>query len=222
MAVKKAITKRQKELLKVIYEYIKGSGYPPTFEEMRERLGVTSNQSVLDHLEQLKAKEFIKREESGARSIAILPLGYEALGKPLLVAFLGVSSAGAPLETIEISGDWHTISDEVARLKDDVFLLKISGDSMINAGIDDGDVVLVKSQKEFYSGEIVLAQTADGSTIKRFISQDKPPYIYLKPENPNYENILFSDDVELKGKVVSVLKKGYWRGVKEHADKKVK
>lgn len=198
----------------VIYEYIKDTGYPPTFEEMRERLGVSSNQSVLDHLENLRKNDFIKRKESEARSIAILPLGYEALGKPHLVAFLGVTSAGSPLETVEISGEWQSVSPEVAKLKDEVFLLKISGDSMINAGIDDGDVVLVKNEKEFYHGEIVLAQIGDQSTVKRFMSEDKPPYVYLKPENPNHKIILFDDDVELSGKIISVLKNGYWKGVR--------
>ncbi|PIS31665.1 repressor LexA [Candidatus Saganbacteria bacterium CG08_land_8_20_14_0_20_45_16] len=209
-----SLTKRQKDLLTVIYDYIKDSGYPPTFEEMRALLGVSSNQSVIDHLEKLVEGKFLKRNEAGARKIAILPFGYKALGKPPLVAFLGATSAGAPLETVEIEGEWKSLSEDVEKLNEDVFLLKISGDSMINAGIDDGDVVLVQSVKEFYNGDVVLAQIGSESTVKRFITQDKPPYLYLKPENPKYKNILFTDDVELKGKVISVLKNGYWKGVK--------
>jgi repressor LexA len=211
------ITKRQKELLEIIYQYIKDTGYPPTFEEMRERLNVSSNQSVVDLLEKLNSGRFIQKKEAGARNIAILPLGYSALGQPVLVAFRGVTSAGAPIEAIEISGNWQTMPslvDKIEKLQDEVFLLKISGDSMINAGIDDGDVVLVKSQKEFVSGEVVLAQIGSDSTVKRFMSEDKPPYVYLKPENPKYKNILFSDDAELKGKVISVLKNGYWKSIK--------
>lgn len=209
----KPITKRQKELLSAIYQHIKDSGYPPIFEEMRESLGVSSNQSIVDLLTKLKDRGFIKRDE-GARSIAILPFGYEALGEPSLVPFLGFISAGAPLETIEISGEWQPVSSDLARLKEDVFLLKISGDSMINAGIEDGDVVLVQSQKEFVSKDVVLAQIGNELMVKRFISEDKPPYIYLKPENPKYDNILFTDETELKGKVISVLKNGYWKPVK--------
>lgn len=212
--MKKEATKRQKELLNIIYEYIKGSGFPPTFEEMREKLNVSSNQSVIDLLEKLKEGGYVSRKEAGARNMAILPLGYEVLGKPPLVAFLGVASAGAPIETIEITGEWQETSQEVMTLKDNVFLLKISGDSMINAGIDNGDLVLVKSQKEFISGDVVLAQKDSGATVKRFISEDKPPYVYLKPENPKYQNILFSDDTTLQGKVISVLKSGYWKPVK--------
>ncbi|OGZ33073.1 MAG: repressor LexA [Candidatus Portnoybacteria bacterium RIFCSPLOWO2_12_FULL_39_9] len=213
---KGTITKRQKELLSIIYNYIKNSGYPPTFEEMKEDLNVSSNQSIIDLLVKLEKQDFIKRNESSARSINILPLGYKVLNKLPLIPFLGATSAGAPIEAIEISGEWQSVSSEVARLKDEVFLLKISGDSMINAGIDDGDMVLVKSQKEFFSGDVVLANVKDESTVKRFISDDNPPYVYLKPENPDpkHKVILFEDGMRLVGKVISVFKNGQWKSVK--------
>lgn len=85
---------------------------------------------------------------------------------------------------------------------------------MINAGIEDGDVVFIKEEKEFVSGDVVLAQIEEGKTVKRFVSDDKPPYIYLKPENPNYESIPFTDEMQLLGKVVSVIKHGQWKPVK--------
>jgi len=204
------LTKRQRDMLLVLYEYIKNSGYPPTFEEMRERLGVTSNQSVLDLLHKLEEKRLIARTESSARGIAILPLGYDALKEEPLVPFLGVTHAGSPITAIDIEGEWQQLPGEVARLAGEVFLLKVAGDSMINAGIDEGDVVLVKNQREFMSGDIVLAQVNGESTVKRFISQDKPPYHYLKPENPKYPPIFFTSTVEMKGKVVSILKGGQW------------
>ena len=210
----KLITTRQKELLAIIYEFITNIGYTPTFEEMRERLGVSSNQSVIDLLEKLRRANFIKRNETAARSLTILPLGYEILGRPHLAAFLGVTSAGAPIQSLEISGEWQPISKDVSRLAEEMFMLKITGDSMINAGIDDGDAVLVQTKKEFISGEIVYAQIGDEGTVKRFISEDKPPYVYLKPENPKYENIVFTDDVRLKGKIVSILKSNYWQSIK--------
>ncbi|MDO9027351.1 MAG: transcriptional repressor LexA [Candidatus Roizmanbacteria bacterium] len=207
------ITPRQKDLLSIIYNYIKSEGYSPTFEEMRERLKVSSNQSVIDLLVKLDKNKFIKKNEAIARSIAILPLGYQILGKPPMAPFLGITSAGAPINAIEVSGNWQQISPSVAQLADKVFLLKISGDSMINAGIDDGDMVLVKTEKEFISGNIVLARINDEVTIKRFVSDDKPPYIYLKPENPKYDVIPATDQMKLEGKVISILKEGYWRPV---------
>lgn len=207
------LTKRQTEMLSVIYDYIKDTGYPPTFEEMRGRLGVSSNQSVINLLSKLEQKDAIKRNESSARSITIKPLGYKTLDRPPLVAFLGVTTAGAPLEPIEISGEWQQVSQDTAILRSDVFLLKISGDSMINAGIDDGDVVLVKSEKEFSSGSVVLADIDGQKTIKRFISDDHPPFVYLKPENPNYPIIPFTHKMRLVGQVISVLKNGRWQSV---------
>lgn len=207
------VTERQKQMLFIIYNYIKNSGYPPTFEEMRDALGVTSNQSVIDLLNKLEAKRAIKRNESVARSIAILPLGYEILGKPHLVPFLGISHAGSPMEAIQIEGEWQPLSPNVAKLEEEVFLLKVSGDSMINAGIDNGDIVLVKRHKEFVSGDIVFARIGDDATIKRFVSEDKPPYLYLKPENPNHEIIYFTEDVILEGKVISILKNGQWESI---------
>ncbi|MCL5435190.1 MAG: transcriptional repressor LexA [Patescibacteria group bacterium] len=208
--MKLPITERQKVMLSVIYDYIKNTGYPPTFEEMKDKLGVSSNQSVLDLLNKLEEKRAIKRSTS-ARSITILPYGYEILGKPPLVPFLGISHAGAPIQALQIDGEWQQMPGEISKLEGDVYLVKVSGDSMINAGIDDGTIVLVKEQKEFVSGDIVLAQIGDESTIKRFISEDKPPYLYLKPENPKYNIILFTDEVELKGKVISIVESGQWR-----------
>ena len=208
------ITKRQKQLLEIIYNYIKDTGYPPTFEEMRESLDVVSNQSIIDLLTKLENQKLLKRNEASARSLTILPLGNKILERPPLIPFLGSTTAGSPMETMEIAGEWKQISPEIKELKNNVFILKVFGDSMINAGIENEDIVLVKEQKEFISGDIVLAQTEDGSTIKRFISEDKPPYIYLKPENSKYKNIIFTDGMELKGKVISILKNGYWGPVK--------
>ncbi len=211
------LTKRQNDLLLMIYDYIKSTGYPPTFEDMRESLNVRSNQSVIDLLAKLIQQNIIKKGE-GARNLAILPLGYKALNKPSLTPFMGVTSAGVPMEAIAISGEWHPISgiydDKLEKLNEQLFMLRVSGDSMINAGIDNGDVVLVQSKKEFVSGEVVLAEVGGDSTIKRFISEDKPPYVYLKPENPKYENIVFTEEVRLKGKVISVLKDDNWKSVK--------
>jgi len=208
------ITKRQKQLLEIIYNYIKDTGYPPTFEEMRESLGVVSNQSIIDLLKKLEKQKFLKRNEASARSLTILPHGNKILERPPLIPFLGATTAGSSIEAMEITGEWKQISPEIKELKNNIFILKVYGDSMINAGIENEDIVLVKAQKEFISGDIVLAKIEDGSTIKRFISDDKPPYVYLKPENPKYSNIPFRENMEMIGKVISILKNGYWGPIK--------
>lgn len=211
--MKRGLTKRQKELLSIIYHYVKDSGYPPTFGEMRKKLGVSSNQSIVDLLKKLLDAGYIQRQASEARSIAILPRGYRALDQPLLVPFLGATAAGVPSEVIEIKGEWQQLSNEIEQSKD-VFVLKVRGDSMINAGINDNDMVLVEHRQHFVHMDIVLAEVDQEATIKRFMSVDTPPYLYLKPENPAYESILFKDNVELKGKVLGVLNSGTLRSVK--------
>lgn len=211
--MQKQITKRQKELLVVLYQYIENTGYPPTFNDMREDLGVSSNQSVIDLLRKLIDHKMIRKTESQARGISILPLGYEALEKPPLAPYLGATTAGLPAEAVSLEGDWvgvPSVHDNLERLNDEVFVLKVNGDSMINAGISDGDNVLIQKKKEFVTREIVLAYVGEDATIKRFISTDKPPYLFLQPENPKYERLLFTDDTRLDGKVISVRKGLNW------------
>lgn len=214
----KQITQRQKQLLSILYDYISNSGFPPSFKEMREGLGVSSNQSIIDLLEKLKSGGFVRKGESQARGITILPLGYEALGKPPMAPFVGATSAGVPMEAMDFAGEWTRLSpvagyEQLERLAGEVYVLRVHGDSMINAGIEDGDLVLVRSEKEFFNGDVVLAKVGDDATIKRFVSEDKPPYLYLKPENPNYDIIYFTEDVTLEGKVISKLTSGHWRPI---------
>lgn len=211
----KQITPRQKQLLTILYEYIQGSGYPPTFEEMRQKLDVSSNQSIKDLLEKLKLGGFIRKGESQARGITILPLGYEALGQPPMAPFVGATSAGVPTQAVSFDGEWLQMpathyDTKIERLKANVYVLRVYGDSMINAGINDGDHVLVQEKKEFVSGDVVLAYDGDDATIKRFMSVNEPPYLYLKPENPKYDIILFRDSINMAGKIISVLRGREW------------
>ena len=100
------------------------------------------------------------------------------------------------------------------KLGEGVSLFKAKDDSMIGIGIDDKDLVLVQSSKEFSTGNIVLADVDGETTIKRFISDDKPPYLYLKPENPSYKIIYFNESIELKGKIIAVIKNGQLKQIK--------
>ncbi len=206
--MQRGVTKRQISLLKIIYHSLEENGYPPSFENFKEQLNISSNQAIIDHLHSLEQKGFIVREEKSARSIKISPLGYKALKLPSLLPLVGTSYAGAFAQTFE-AASWQPLSNHVAKLQEEVYLVKVSGDSMINAGISNGDLLLIKNQSEFTSGDIVLAQSPEGTTVKRFISQDSPPYLYLKPENPKYENILFTPDVDMKGKVIGKYESGF-------------
>jgi len=197
-----AVTKRQKEVLRIIYDNLITAGFPPSFSELKEKLNISSNQSLLDNFLILEKKNLISREEGSARGIKILRRGYKAINARPLAPVVGTTSAGSFTEAIEDLGAWQPLSKDVETIADDVLIVRVMGDSMINANINDGDLILFKKTNEFTSGDIVLAQTPDGTTVKRFVLQDKPPYKFLKPENPRYSNIPFTDEMEVIGKMV--------------------
>jgi len=208
-----ALTIKQKKVLELIYNFLKDSGFPPTLADLKAELDVSSNQSILNFLETLEKKQCIKREEGQARSIKILPLGLKIIEKDQLVPIAGTSAAGSYIESfVDIFTSWQPISNQILQnekidiSRDKVFVIQISGDSMINAGINDGDMLLVKEAKEFISGDIVVARTSDGTTVKRFIADGGKRY--LKPENPNYENIpIIPGEITFDGKVILNLSK---------------
>ncbi len=211
----KEISKRQLDALKVIYQGQQSSGFPPSLAELRGALSVASNQSVINLLEALEEKGYIKREEGLARGLRILPKGFNALGVDLLTPIAGGSSCGSFVEAIHEVGNWMTLprtayKDDVRESGDKLYVIQVHGDSMINAGIQDGDILLIKQSHEYKNGDIVVARSDDGTTVKRFVHENKR--VYLKPENPAYKNIPFYDDLFLDGKVIanlSTLKRTY-------------
>ncbi len=206
------LTTKQKKVLELIYNSLETSGFPPTLADLKEKLDVASNQSVLNFLDTLEKKEYIKREEGQARGIKILPLGYKEIGKNPLIKMAGISAGGSYIESFANAFTFLPISENVLekekinKAKDNVFIIQVAGDSMINAGIEDGDNLLIKESKEYKSGDIVIAQTDAGTTVKRFIADGGKRY--LKPENPNYENIpIIPGEVQFQGKVILNLSK---------------
>jgi len=207
------LTIKQKKVLELIYNFLKDSGFPPTLADLKAELDVSSNQSVLNFLEILEKKQCIKREEGQARSIKILPLGLKNLEKDQLVPIAGTSAAGSYIESfVDIFTSWQPISNQILQnekidiSRDKVFVIQISGDSMINAGINHGDMLLVKEAKEFISGDIVVARTSDGTTVKRFIADGGKRY--LNRETPAYNNItIIPGEVAFDGKVILNLSK---------------
>lgn len=208
MKKEKSITPKQKQALKAIYTSIRESGFPPTLADLREKLCVSSNQSVLNFLEALERKGYIRREKDLARGMRILDAGLKILGGEELVPVVGISAAGPYLESFaDAFTSWMPLSknilqnEAVFKAKDDVFVIQISGDSMINAGINDGDKLLIKQSKEYKSGDIVVAKTDDGVTVKRFVAEGGKRY--LQPENPDYERmIIIPGEVQFQGKVI--------------------
>lgn len=196
------ITERQKQTLMFIYNSIKYSGYPPTLSELKESLSVVSNQAVLDLLKILEQKKFIRKEEGAARGLQLTQKGYDALNVSTYAPMIGVTAAGPFMDTLEQHGEWKEISRDLAKLSDKIGLFKVKGDSMIGAGLNDGDIVVIKHEiTEFRNGDIVLARNDDGTTIKRFVNTNNK--VYLSPENPKYPRISITPDLRLIGKVIS-------------------
>ena len=196
------LTERQKQTLMFIYKNIKYSGYPPTLSEIRSELNVASNQAVLDLLKILEEKKYIKKSEGAARGLQVTQKGYDELNVSVYAPMVGVTAAGPFMDTLEQHGEWKEISKDLAKLSDRIVLLKVRGDSMVGAGLNDGDIVVVKYEiNEFRNGDIVLARNDDGTTIKRFVNVKGK--IHLAPENPKYDKIPFTPDLRLIGKVIS-------------------
>lgn len=197
------ITKRQKEVLEAIYNSLKDSGYPPTLADLRDKLDVSSNQAVLDFLKILEEKGFIKKEEGAARGLKILKKGFEAIKVKPVIPIVGITAAGPYTEAFE-NLEWKNWAG--TKMADNVFIVKIHGDSMVGVGYNDGDNALVQNVKEFKNGDIVLARDNDGTTIKRLVHDNGK--IYLKPENPSYPNIPIYPDTRLIGKVIGKVQEG--------------
>ena len=115
---------------------------------------------------------------------------------------VGTTAAGPFMDTLEQYGEWQEVSQDLSKLSDKIALFKIKGDSMIGAGLNDGDIVVIQYHiNEFRNGDIVLARNDEGITIKRFVNVSGK--IYLSPENPKYDRIPFTPDLRLIGKVIS-------------------
>jgi len=204
MKIISKITKRQKELLNIIYNHIRSSGYPPTFDEMKLELDVSSNQGVIDLLSALEKNKFIQRKEGSARGILILPQGYNEIKKDPLVKVVGATAAGSTIQAIE-QDEWVAMPSGYKKY-DDVFIVEINGNSMIGIGIYDRDKVLIKKSDEYKNGDVVLARIGDEVTLKTFIHEDGR--VFLRPENPACRNIAITHETYFLGKMITNLGKG--------------
>ncbi|MCH7755646.1 transcriptional repressor LexA [candidate division KSB1 bacterium] len=202
----KPLTDKQKNVLKLIAEKIKDAGYPPTLQELADELGVRSKNAVLKHLTALEKKGYIgKREGGAARGIRILEsLGF--LDGPGIsrVPLVGSVPAGSPLLAEENVDRYLTIPQDLIPAKGECFALKVQGDSMINAGILEDDLVVVHSTNSANNGDIVVALIGNETTVKRFMVTGNDRY--LKPENPNYSDIYPTEEWSVQGRVVALIR----------------
>ncbi|MBB4823844.1 repressor LexA [Sporosarcina luteola] len=200
----KKISKRQQDILTFIKEEVRLKGYPPSVREIGEAVGLASSSTVHGHLARLESKGFIRRDPTKPRAIEILdPEGLDALKPGVLhVPLVGKVTAGQPITAIENIEEYFPLPETYGTSDDQLFMLEIVGDSMIEAGILNGDYVVVKQQHTANNGEIVVAMTEeDEATVKRFYKEKD--YFRLQPENSSMEPIIVNA-VSILGKVIGV------------------
>ncbi len=198
------ITSRQKELLQYIIKQIRDYNLPPSISEMATFLKVKSKNGVAKLLNALEEEGYIKTSGK-ARGIQVLQTLGESLEKGLIrVPLLGSIQAGVPHLAEEQIEEWINLPQNLVKGRRDVFLLRVRGDSMINAGIFEGDLVIVRPTKEAKNNEIVVALLHDEATVKRLVYVKNRAY--LKAENPSYKNIYPKEEWSVQGKVVGVIR----------------
>jgi repressor LexA len=199
------ISKRQQDILDFIKGEVKKKGYPPSVREIGEAVGLASSSTVHGHLARLESKGLIRRDPTKPRAIEILEMD-EHMHIPrnnvINVPVVGKVTAGMPITAIENVEEYFPLPERLAPADEQVFMLEIMGESMIDAGILDGDYVIVKQQQTANNGDIVVAMTEeDEATCKRFFKEKD--YIRLQPENSTMEPIILKN-VSILGKVIGV------------------
>jgi repressor LexA len=204
------LTGRQQEIFDFVVDYVDEHGYPPTVREIGEKVGLASPSTVHAHLANLERAGLLRRDPTKPRALELLGEHKRASGAPAGVERLplvGEIAAGGPLLAEENIEDHVAVPDLLAHGGAD-FLLRVKGESMVNAGILDGDLVVVRRQDTARDGEIVVAlagddESADEATVKRFYRESGR--VRLQPENDAMEPI-FAQHVKVLGKVVGVLR----------------
>lgn len=203
------LTPRQQSIFDFIKDEVGKRGYPPSVREIGEAVGLRSSSTVHAHLEKLEQKGYIRRDPTKPRAIEIIAPGYSPSSPHLQpaqmvsVPVLGRVAAGAPVLAEQNIDDYISVPADFVRQGTTQFCLRVKGDSMIDAGILDGDMVLVRQQNYAENGEIIVAMLGDEATVKRFYRlRDK---VKLQPENPKYEPI-YSREVVILGKVMAVFR----------------
>jgi repressor LexA len=209
---KEPLTDRQRAVLEFISQSIEQRGYPPTLREIGEHMGIRSTNGVNDHLKALEKKGYLEREDLKSR--ALRPISADGVGPTgnlIDVPILGRVAAGEPILAIEQAEDTVKVDRFFIGATREVFALKVKGDSMIEAGIYDGDFIFVKKQLTAKKGDIVVAMINDEATVKYFHPEPDKDQIVFKPANHRLSPIVVRKrdwkSVNLIGLVVGVYRR---------------
>ncbi len=209
--MKNELTNRQQEILNFIHEFRDENGYPPTLREIGRRFEISSTFGVKRHLEALVKKGYLNIESNASRGISIIKEDTSVLDEAAnslyrQVPIVGRVAAGSPILAIENIEGSVVIDSSFMKKSEDCFALKVKGDSMVNAGIFENDLVIVTPRNDASNGDIIVAMLEDEVTVKTF--EKKNNQVRLLPQNDNYQPIDVDTSKEFKivGKVTGVVR----------------
>lgn len=208
--MRKALSKRQQDILEFIKQNLSEKGFPPTVREIGKAVGLSSSSSVYSHLKKLEEMEYIRRDSTKPRAIEIIDENGENQNfmtntSTKSIPFLGDVTAGEPILAVQENDDSFPVPNEFIREGSDYFMLRVDGESMINAGIFSDDYVLVEQRNNAKNGDIVVALiNNEDATIKRYFKEER--FIRLQPENDTMDPI-YSKNVKVIGHIKGVFRK---------------
>lgn len=201
------LTRGQNKILEALKKLVAKNGYPPTVREIGEEANLSSPATIHFHLKKLEEKGYIKKDDNKNRTLEILvPNEYLQQDDNVVdVPLLGKVTAGTPIEAIETPDEYFSLPANLIPNKEEVFTLKVSGESMINVGIYDGDILIVERRNTARNGETVVAMNSDNEvTVKTFYKEDG--YFRLQPENDTMDPIILKE-VTILGKAIGLYRK---------------
>lgn len=195
-----SLSSKQKEVYEFLKKYSQEKGYPPAVREICEAVGLSSTSTVHGHLKRLEKKGLIKRDATKPRALEIVEFANRK--KEMIdIPIVGKVTAGEPILAVENIEDTFTIPLNYIKNRNDLFILKVKGESMIDAGIMDGDLAIIEKTESVLNGEIAVALIENSATIKRFFKEKD--HIRLQPENKTMSPIIVKD-CRILGKLVGI------------------
>ena len=201
------LTKQQKVILQLIADSVEEFGYPPTYQQMCNTLGLSSKNGVKKHIDALVTKGYLEKDSS-PRGIRIINPDYKPLRpEESTVPLIGQIAAGFPILAEENVERYVPVPRHLIKTEGRYYALRVRGDSMVNAGILEDDLVIVKAADLAINNDIVVALIDGEVTVKRFVNKDNLKY--LKAENPNYEDLHPLESFAIQGKVIGLIRENF-------------
>lgn len=200
-----ALSAKQEQILEYLKDCILKKGYPPAVREICEAVHLKSTSSVHAHLATLEEKGYIRKDPTKPRAIEILDDNFNLGRRELVnVPIIGTVTCGEPILAVEHIDGYFPVPPEYLKTTKNTFMLKVKGDSMINAGIFDGDLVMVEETNTARNSDIVVALIDDSATVKTFYKENG--HIRLQPENDHMDPIIVEGDMSILGKVIGLFR----------------